>query len=82
MSTALSTTTITYYRCAAATVTVSLREGDILRGSATLTGGTAMFILPVDLVGDTHTRTAAYSGSDHLDPAQATVTVTVSLSAA
>ncbi|WP_180214597.1 Ig-like domain repeat protein [Phytohabitans suffuscus] len=64
------------------TGTVELREGTTVRGSAALSGGTATFTLPVGLAGGTHTLTAAYSGSEHLDPARATVTVTVDLPAA
>jgi chitodextrinase len=59
----------------AGTVTVS--EGATVRGSAALSGGTATFVLPVGLAGGTHTLTASYSGSDHLNPAQGTATVTV-----
>ncbi|GIF49402.1 calcineurin-like phosphoesterase family protein [Asanoa ferruginea] len=62
--------------------TVTLREGDLVRGTATLAAGTATFTLPVGLAGGTHTLTASYAGSDVLDPATATVTVTVNLPAA
>jgi hypothetical protein len=62
--------------------TVVLREGGTVRGSAALSGGTATFTLPVGLAGGTHRLTASYSGSDHLDPAGGTVTVTVNLPAA
>ncbi|WP_371872241.1 carbohydrate-binding protein [Phytohabitans houttuyneae] len=64
------------------TGTVTLHEGTTVRGSAALSGGTATFTLPVGLAGGAHTLTASYSGSDHLDPAQATFTVTVNLPAA
>ena len=59
--------------------TVELREGGTLRGAAALVGGGATFTLPVGLAGGDHTLTASYSGSDYLDPAQGTVTVTVNL---
>ncbi|MDW5327483.1 Ig-like domain repeat protein [Plantactinospora sp. KLBMP9567] len=59
--------------------TVELREGTTMRGSATFSGGTATFTLPVGLAGGAHPLTASYSGSEHLDPAQATGTVTVKL---
>ncbi|SCL57673.1 carbohydrate-binding protein [Micromonospora eburnea] len=61
------------------TGTVELREGSTVRGSVTLSGSTATFPLPVGLAAGDHTLTASYSGSDQLDPAQATVTVTVNL---
>ena len=48
------------------TGTVTLREGDTVRGSAALAGGTATFTLPVGLAGGTHALTASYSGSDLL----------------
>jgi chitodextrinase len=61
------------------TGTVELREGDKVRGSATLTGATMTFPLPVGLSAGTHTMTASYSGNDQLESAQTTVTVTVNL---
>ncbi|MDQ7904932.1 Ig-like domain repeat protein [Phytohabitans sp. ZYX-F-186] len=64
------------------TGTVELREGTTVRGSAALSGGKATFTLPVGLAAGSHTLTASYSGSDYLDPASATVTVTVDLPAA
>ncbi|MFC0528634.1 carbohydrate-binding protein [Phytohabitans kaempferiae] len=64
------------------TGTVELREGTTVRGSSALSGGAATFTLPVGLAGGEHRLTAAYSGSDVLDPAQGTVTVTVALPAA
>jgi chitodextrinase len=61
------------------TGTVELREGGIVRGSATLSGNTVTFPLPVGLAAGSHALTASYSGSDLLKPAQGTVTVTVNL---
>jgi len=58
---------------------VELREGTTVRGSATLADGAATFTLPVGLAGGSHTLTASYSGSDYLDPAQGSGTVTVTL---
>ncbi|MEV4619241.1 carbohydrate-binding protein [Asanoa sp. NPDC049573] len=64
-----------------ATGTVTLREGDLVRGTAALANGTTTFTLPVGLAGGTHALTASYAGSDVLDPVTATVTVTVNLPA-
>ncbi|MEH1166268.1 carbohydrate-binding protein [Micromonospora sp. CPCC 205539] len=64
-----------------ATGTVQLTEGTTIRGSAAVTNGTATFTLPVGLAGGQHTLTASYSGSDYLDPAQATGILTVNLPA-
>lgn len=61
------------------TGTVELREGATVRGSATLSDGSARLQLPVGLAAGSHTLTASYSGSDTLNPAQGTVTVTVNL---
>ncbi|WP_433366634.1 carbohydrate-binding protein [Actinoplanes sp. CA-142083] len=61
------------------TGTVELREGDVVRGSAGVTGGNATFKLPPGLAGGTHQLTVTYSGSDTVEPAQAAVTVTVTL---
>lgn len=61
------------------TGTVELREGTTVRGSATLSGGTLTFPLPVGLAAGSHTLTASYSGSDTLHPAEGSVTVTVNL---
>ncbi|GAB3947052.1 hypothetical protein GCM10027614_41610 [Micromonospora vulcania] len=63
------------------TGTVQLTEGTTVRGSAALTNGTATFTLPVGLAGGQHTLTASYSGSEYLDPAQATGSLTVNLPA-
>ncbi|MFK3979536.1 carbohydrate-binding protein [Micromonospora sp. NPDC050397] len=62
--------------------TVELREGNTVRGSATLSGGSATFTLPVGLAGGDHRLTASYAGSEYLDAAQGTVTVTVNLPSA
>ncbi|NJC73449.1 hypothetical protein HC031_27540 [Planosporangium thailandense] len=62
-----------------ATGTVELREGSTVRGSAPLADGTATLPLPVGLAAGKHTLTASYSGSDSLNPAQGSVTVTVNL---
>ncbi|MBR7835309.1 InlB B-repeat-containing protein [Actinospica durhamensis] len=59
--------------------TVSLTEGATARGTATLSGGTATFTLPVGLAVGTHTLTATYSGSDLLTSATRSLTVTVVL---
>ncbi|GIG92669.1 carbohydrate-binding protein [Plantactinospora endophytica] len=61
------------------TGTVELREGSTMRGSATLANGAATFTLPVGLVGGEHRLTASYSGSELLDAAQGSGTVTVKL---
>ncbi len=57
--------------------TVALREGGTVRGSASLSGDTVTFPLPVGLAAGSHTLTASYSGNDYLEPAEGTVTVTV-----
>jgi Big-like domain-containing protein len=57
--------------------TVELREGDKVRGSASLSNGSATFKLPVGLAAGSHTLTASYSGSDSIEAAQGTGTVTV-----
>ncbi len=63
--------------------TVVLKEGGTVRGSATLTNSTtATITLPPGLSGGTHTLTAYFGGSEHLNPAQKTFTVTVELPAA
>lgn len=62
--------------------TVELREGTTVRGSAALSGGSATLPLPVGLAAGSHTLTASYSGSDLLEAAQGTVTVTVNLPSA
>ncbi|MET7401059.1 nuclear transport factor 2 family protein [Dactylosporangium sp. NPDC005572] len=60
--------------------TVVLREGGTVRGSATLSGtGSVTFTLPVGLSGGTHTMTASFLGSDHLNPGRKTFPVTVNL---
>ncbi|MBE1492757.1 carbohydrate-binding protein [Plantactinospora soyae] len=59
--------------------TVELREGGTMRGSTTLSGDTATFTLPVGLAPGDHALTASFSGSEYLDPAQGTGTVTVKL---
>ncbi|SNT63910.1 Calcineurin-like phosphoesterase [Asanoa hainanensis] len=64
---------------AAVTGTVTLREGDKVRGSAPLVAGAATFTLPVGLAGGNHALTASYSGSDSLAAAEGAVTVTVNL---
>lgn len=61
---------------------VALTEGATDRGLATLNNGTATFTLPVGLAAGTHTLTATYSGSDTVQAASSTVTVTVDLPAA
>lgn len=58
---------------------VELREGDVVRGSAALAAGSTTIPLPVGLSAGTHTLTAAYSGSDSLNPAVGSTTVTVNL---
>ena len=60
---------------------VELREGTTVRGSTTVTNGTATFTLPVGLAGGQHTLTASYGGDDHLTSAQATAVLTVNLPA-
>ncbi|MEU7926556.1 carbohydrate-binding protein [Micromonospora sp. NPDC049107] len=60
---------------------VELREGTTVRGSATLTNGTATFTLPVGLAGGQHALTASYPGDDHLTAVEATATLTVNLPA-
>jgi chitodextrinase len=61
------------------TGTVELREGSTVRGSAALSGNSVTFTLPVGLAAGEHPLTASYSGSDYLEPAQATATATVNL---
>jgi Uncharacterized protein contain chitin-binding domain type 3 len=62
--------------------TVVLKEGNIIRGSATLSdSNTVTFTLPVGLSGGNHTMTAYFDKSDRLNPAQKTFTVTVNLPA-
>ncbi|MEV6287154.1 carbohydrate-binding protein [Kribbella sp. NPDC051770] len=61
------------------TGTVELREGTTVRGSATLSNGSATFALPVGLAAGTHALTASYSGSDSLEAAAGVVTATVNL---
>lgn len=56
---------------------VELREGDMVRGSATLSGGVATFTLPVGLALGDHAMTVAYAGNEFLNPAEAGLTVTV-----
>ncbi|MEV0715410.1 carbohydrate-binding protein [Asanoa sp. NPDC050611] len=63
----------------AVTGTVTLREGDKVRGSAPVSGGSATFTLPAGLAGGDHAMTVTYSGDEHLDPASVPVTVTVKL---
>ncbi|NUT31551.1 MAG: hypothetical protein HOV79_00610 [Hamadaea sp.] len=63
----------------AVTGTVELREGDKVRGTAAVTGNPVTFPLPVGLSAGEHVLTVGYSGSDTLESAQTTVTVTVKL---
>ena len=56
--------------------TVELREGGAVRASATVSAGAATFTLPLGESPNVHTLTAAYLGSDRLNPGQTVVTIT------
>ncbi|GAA1848748.1 carbohydrate-binding protein [Asanoa iriomotensis] len=62
------------------TGTLTLREGNQVRGSAAVpASGAATFTLPAGLAGGTHALTVSYSGNDYVEATSVPVTVTVKL---
>lgn len=74
-----ATVTVTFSSPLPVTGQVALTEGTTDRGLATLNHGTATFTLPVGLAAGDHTLTATYSGSDTVQAASTSTTVTVVL---